>query len=117
MENIITYPELVKHMMDIYLLLLTDVPGSCCLVLEFCQLLQSGTEVVRRFVCLFVEEQINPQHLSEQLGQVLCRSGTEGGAAWAEHSMGNCSGRGVSTATDPTVLLRLVPHWLWGSFL
>lgn len=119
-ENIITYPELVKHIMNICLLLLMDVSESClsCIWLLSADVVWHTRLLQRRN--LFIEEQINSQHLFEQLGQILGKSWIEGGAAWAA-SGGRawCRewGHRVTTATDPPVVVRSVPCWLWVLFL
>lgn len=54
---------------------------SVCFASDYCQLMQSGSEVVSERA--FVEEQVDPCHLFELLGQILSKSQMEEGAAWA----------------------------------
>lgn len=104
-ENVTTYPELVKRMMNICLLLLMDAPESClsCIWLLSAdavwhvRLLQRGN--------LFVEEQINPQHLFEQLGQILGKSWIKGGTAWAASRGRAQCGEWVTGSLQPLTLL------------
>lgn len=89
-ENTVIYPELVRHIMNLCLLLLMDVLKTVCLASGSCTLAQ---EVVREGIYLLRSRWI--PGTSEQLGQIFGKSQIEeehpGQPLWAEHGVGTGS--------------------------
>lgn len=116
-ENTISYPELVRHIMNLCLLLLMDVLKTVCLVSGSCSLAQ---ELVREGIYLFRSRLIPSTSLSSWdkfLASLKSERSTVGKPLWAEQSMVWRLDHRVTAATDPVVVMRSVPHWLSLLFL
>lgn len=110
-ENTITYPELVRHIMNLCLLLLMDVLKTVWLASGSCSL---AREVVREGIYLFRSRLIPSTSLSscdKFLASLKSQRSTLG-SNLCEQSMVWGLGHRVTAATDPVAVVRSVPHWL-----
>lgn len=107
-ENTVTYPELVRHIMNLCLLLLMDVLKTVCLAFGSCSL---AHEVVREGIYLFRSRLIPSTSLSSWdrfLASLKSKRNTLG--SLCEQSMVWGLGHRVTAATDPVVVVITVPH-------
>lgn len=98
-ENTVTYPELVKHVMNLCLLLLMDVLKTVCLASDSFSL---AHEVVREGIYLFRSRLIPSTSLSswDKFLASLKSKRSALGSLW-EQSMVWGLGHRVTAATDP----------------
>lgn len=114
-ENTITYPELVRHIMNLCLLLLMDILKTLCLASGSCGL---AYELVKEGIYLFRNRLIPSTSLSSWdkfLASLKLKRSTLG--SLCELSVVWGLGHRVTAAMDPVVVVRSVPHCLSLLFL
>lgn len=108
-ENTICYPELVRHIMNLWLLLLMDVLKTVCLASGSCSL---ARELVREGIYLFSSRLIPSTSLSSwdkflvSLKEEHCEQAS---VSRAEHGLGTES-QGHCSHRPCVVVVRSVPH-------